>query len=435
MHKTDTSQKEMSASDLHRLSLRDFWRAFREGGLAFQVLCLYMFIEYTRPQTIYPAIDVIPWSMTTILVAIGAFVVTGQRLHARNPENTLFVLYFLVILLSSVFAYYPQDSLKALTIYLAWLIIYFLSINVVSTEKRFFVFLTLYLLWNVKMIQHGFLSWAARGFSYSNWGVTGAPGWFQNSGEFGIQLTMAVPLLTMFTVACWSAWSRAWRSIFLVLLMMGLGSVIATNSRGALVGVAGAMLWLVMKSKQRVRALLVIILVACIGYSVMPEESLQRFEKAGDDYTSNTRLKRWNDGIEIINNHPLLGVGYANWIRYYREQYPPAEGLEPWGLPHNIFIDAAAELGYPGLTLFVLMILATFVVNARTRREALQHGDTFSVHITHGLDAGMVGFLISGSFVSVLWYPYFWIAMTFTVALNETVRNSRTQRSEQIGNR
>jgi putative inorganic carbon (hco3(-)) transporter len=407
--------------NLYRLSPSAIWKTFREGGLSFQLLCFYIFLEYVRPQTIYPAIDVIPWALVTILAAIVAFFLGGHRFQTKSAENNLFVVFFLVILLSSVFAYSPQDSFAKLSIYIAWLLVYFLVINLANRDSRFFVFLLLYLLWNVKMIQHGFLSWAARGFSYSNWGVTGAPGWFQNSGEFGIQLCMVVPLLLSFGVACWDAWGKVLRSMFLLVAAMAFGSTIATNSRGALLGIAGAMLWLVLKSKRRIMALTVIALVAAIGYSVIPEQSLERFEKAGDDYTSYTRLKRWKEGIEIINDHPLLGVGYANWLRYYREHYPPADGPEPWGLPHNIFIDAGSEFGYPGLLLFVAMIIATFVINARTRSQAMRVGDAFSVHIAHGLDAGMVGFLISGSFVSVLWYPYFWISMAFTVALSGVV--------------
>jgi hypothetical protein len=37
--------------------------------------------------------------------------------------------------------------------------------------------------------------------------------------------------------------------------------------------------------------------------------------------------------------------------------------------------------------------------------------------MAHGLDAALIGFLASGFFVTVLFYPFFWINLAMTVAL------------------
>ena len=127
--------------------------------------------------------------------------------------------------------------------------------------------------------------------------------------------------------------------------------------------------------------------------------------------------------------HPLLGVGYKNWLSYVTFEVP--EGLI-WGriqLPHNIFIQAGAELGYTGLICFVLMAIYVFIVNARTRVLGKQLHNKFLTYMTYGLDAGMVGYLVAGFFVTVLYYPFFWIQMAMTVALHAIT----TQQAALVG--
>jgi hypothetical protein len=88
-------------------------------------------------------------------------------------------------------------------------------------------------------------------------------------------------------------------------------------------------------------------------------------------------------------------------------------------LPHNIFVQAGAELGYTGLFAFLLLIGYTFVTNYRTRRLAGRSpGNRFLFCMAYGLDGALVGYLVSGFFVTVLYYPYFWINFAMTVALH-----------------
>ena len=50
--------------------------------------------------------------------------------------------------------------------------------------------------------------------------------------------------------------------------------------------------------------------------------------------------------------------------------------------------------------------------------------------MAHGLDAGLVGFLVAGFFVTVLYYPFFWIQMTMTVSLFSVACNSGKEEYE-----
>ena len=42
--------------------------------------------------------------------------------------------------------------------------------------------------------------------------------------------------------------------------------------------------------------------------------------------------------------------------------------------------------------------------------------------MAHGLDGALVGFLVCGFFVTVLYYPYFWINLAMTTSLYEAAK-------------
>ena len=278
------------------------------------------------------------------------------------------------------------------------------------------------------MSQHGFISWAQIGFQFRSWGVTGAPGWFHNSGEFGIELCVFLPLSIYFIISLRQYWGKLKLSFFLLFPFTAIASVIATSSRGALIGSAAALLWMVGKSKARVKALLAISIIAIAVYSYLPPEQYQRLQSSGEDNTSVSRLTRWKAAREMMDQYPVLGIGYGNWMTYYGQFY----SNNHIGLAHNIFLDAGAELGYTGLIIFILMILYTLVNNARTRKLALTFDNKFIFYTAHGLDAALIGLLVSGSFVSVLYYPYFWINLSFTVALNNIANQQAAQLQKSL---
>ncbi|MDH5728608.1 MAG: hypothetical protein OEZ58_06435, partial [Gammaproteobacteria bacterium] len=55
----------------------------------------------------------------------------------------------------------------------------------------------------------------------------------------------------------------------------------------------------------------------------------------------------------------------------------------------------------------------------------------FFFSVAYGLDAGMVGFLIAGTFVTVLYYPFFWIQITMIVMLNNVVTKTYREKLQQ----
>lgn len=309
--------------------------------------------------------------------------------------------------------------------FIVWMVVFFLIINIVNTENRFIVFMLAFLLYSFKMAQFSFFNWVSTGLGFITIGSGGGPGWFKNSGEFGIQMCIFLPLSACFFFALKEHWPRWKKILFLFFPITALTGTISSSSRGAVVGAVCILIFMYMKGKHRFKGLVALVVILVLVYFLMPDQQLERFQSAGEDDTSTTRLVYWKRGLELLSIFPFLGVGYNNWLVAQENIF----GLYNQQLPHNIFIQCASELGYLGLLVFFLMIMYTFINNFQTRKFALQHEGKkkevkmrFLYYMAHGLDGVLVGYLASGFFVTVLYYPYFWINLAMTVSLNSIAR-------------
>lgn len=411
------------ADTLYTLHPKLIWRFLLTQPLFFWCINAYLLFEYVRPQSIYEVIAGPPWARMTIVASLATFLLAGKMFQLRTAADAALLAFSGVLILSCFLAYFPEISFEFLPDYISWVLIFLLISNIVTTERRFLVFMLAYILYNLKMSQHATLSWASAGFAFRDWGVAGAPGWFHNSGEFGIQMNIFLPIAICFVLGLRDQWGKLlrWGSYGAILTIVA--GTVGSSSRGAMIGMVAAALFLAARSKYKLKAGVALAVMGVFAYLLLPEESMERFRRMGEDGTSTSRRVYWDAGIQALNDNPVTGVGFANWSAYMHPRY------EDMGLPHNIFVQAGAELGYLGLAALIGLIIAHFVVNAQTRRilRRLKKRGSFLSLMSIGLDGALVGFLVSGSFVTVLYYPYLWINLAMTVALHNSARHTVRQ--------
>lgn len=393
---------------------------FRRQSLGYWIACLYIFLEYVRPQAMYPVLTSLPWSMYVLVT--GVLVLLFKE-HPRRPWNiadTGLLVYSLVLLASIPLAYRPSVALTfdSLNYYFSWVIGYWLISTVVTTRGRFIFFLLLFFAWNLKMAQHAARSWAAVGFGFDQF-IVGAPGWFHNSGEMGIAMVMFLPLSITLLLALKGSWPTWKKLAWLALPGSALVAIAASASRGAQVALAVVGFWFLLRSRYKVRGALVAVLGLLALYAMLPERQRDRLGAMGEDQTSQQRITYWRNGIVMMKRHPLLGVGYKNWVPYYRDHF---EGRVQ--VSHNIFIQAGSELGFTGLGAFLFLIAATLAINGQTRKQLTKAEGKKAplIWVAHGFDSAMIGYLVAGSFVTVLYYPFFWINLAMSVSFMEATR-------------
>lgn len=423
------SDQQVNVKDIYALKIKALWKGFWQEHASFWFLCLYFFFEYVRPQSIYPAIDVIPWTMLVMSLTLVSAFTNKSITWVSNPINKLLILFAVVIILSGIFAFNPSASWDYKEAMLGWLIVYFLAINIVNTEKQFALFIILYLLYNLKMAQFGARNWVQRGFSFADYGLTGTPGWFHNSGEYAIQMLIYGSLAIAFVISLRGSWGKTKKWVLYIAASLGYLAVMGASSRGSQLALAVISIWFLLKQKNGFKGVLVLSVLAIVLYSLLPEEQVERFRIIGEDRSSLQRLAYWKAGIEIIKEHPVLGVGYNNWGQYMWYKYPNGVGPgQTVQASHNIFIQGGTEMGLLGLFFFILLIIYAFMNNSRTRRMAKELDNKLFFNLSYGLDAGLIGYLVAGFFVTVLYYPFFWVQIAMIVMLNTVTQNNLNQK-------
>ena len=402
------------------LRISSLWGYFKSEHFSFWMICCYLFFEYTRPQAIFPIIDFLPWAQLFLLGAlVGAF---SDKTVAWVPSIVTVVLciFALVIFMSSQLAYYPEVSKKHYIDFYSWFVVYFLIVAIVNTRSRYYVFVIIFLLCAAKISFGTSKAWVMRGFAFTGWGLMGPKGYFQNSGE------LAILMLTLFPVAFYIfsyLKDKVTKIEFVLLVLFWLTpvmTIMGASSRGSQIALAAQLIVMFRKSLFRPKALFGVLAFVFILFNILPEEQKNRFETAGEDKTSQQRLLYWENGWEMIKDHPFTGVGYFNFPPYYADHYPEDMLYEHAELPHNIFIQVGTDAGFTGLIPFVFLCFYPLIYT----RFLLKHKERepFLVLSLVGVAYGIFGFVLAGQFVTVAYYPFLWLGLAFFVSGNNVLK-------------
>jgi O-antigen ligase len=150
---------------------------------------------------------------------------------------------------------------------------------------------------------------------------------------------------------------------------------------------------------------------------------------AGKDYnlTDETgRLAVWRRGVGYMVEHPIFGVGPNNFAVAEGTLSPLADRRQygvgvRWTAPHNSFIQVGAELGIPGLVLFVAVIASAFgVLRRRGRGDSALAGSTRDDGpLRRALSASLVGFVVGSFFLTLAYSEMLYMLIALVVGLHK----------------
>ncbi len=409
------------------LRFKPLYQAVRKEALPFWFLCAYLLIEYLRPQDMYYQLNVGPLGEISILLCFGGVILSGSKPLRFGPIDGLFIAFTSILILSGFQAWNPDYSWANRNTFLSWIILYFAVVSLITTPKRALLFWLFFFLINFKMSQFGTRTFITRGFSFAHWGVAGAPGWFHNSGELSLEMVVLFSMSAALLLAHRRFVSQTWWRILVVLIPgTALVTVIASSSRGSQLAFLAVGLILLVWMGMKARTLLLVLAGFALAFFLLPQEQRQRFSEMGEDRTSVLRLEYWGHAREIAKDNLTFGIGYWNWVPYYRANYNP-RGEEV----HNSVLQAFVELGFPGGVVFLTLFITALFTNHQTFRRFARAGPggESMAGMAFGLNLSLVGIFIAGFFMSVLYYPMFWLAFALTAALrNQAVALPKTKR-------
>jgi probable O-glycosylation ligase (exosortase A-associated) len=390
---------------------------------AFYALLFYLWIAYFRPES---------WMWDPSLIeALKLSFVTGLYLLVRLPGSdaefkfdlrSILLFAFLLLSLASTvtsrhFAYaWPFWIEFAKTV----VITYVLSILITDPSQYRTVLLVIALSVGFEAAKQGWVEMVKH------------PG-AKNMNEFpsfgdnnGVAVGMLM-LMSLFIALAQTA-TRTWERYLHQFLAVGvLYRALSTYSRGGFLACCALVGLYVLRSKQKVKSGLGALAVALLVVSVLPQSfwdrmstiplSKEQVEREGDD-SQLSRLHFWNVAVAMANANPWLGVGHNAFnINYNRYDFSFGRFGKGRSV-HSSWFGVLAELGYTGLTLYVVVFGLAMIACSSVARRA-RAGDLPSEfgHYAIGLQNSLAVFFVGGSFVPWQYTEMLWHIVGLSMAL------------------
>lgn len=396
----------------------------------------YLVFEYASVSEMFTFTQVLQLGKVVVLATIAAWGIKGMlRRNLRFVSDNLtwwFLIWVLAALFSNLVATNSKVAMQGTIDIFKWFIIYFMIINIVDTlpKWKWTMWILLILAFRMSQFQirvYG-IGLASTGhtdyFIREGLGV-GTTAFFGNAGDFGVFMCVMAPLAFYLIKA---VDPKILKAIGVVFLMFFVASIFKSGARGNTVGLfsVASVYWF--RSRQKLLIGVAMAMAVALWWVTAADVVRERFISAASDErdtTSAQRLSLWTAGVHMFFTNPAIGVGVNNFSNTFLAKYAtPEQAAGSATAPHNIFIQCMAELGLPGIISLLTIIYLMFMRN-RQMRAMLRENQCRNNWITsfaYGLDLALVGYIVSGSFLSVLYYPYLFILLALVASLHNITK-------------
>lgn len=398
-------------------------RQAQESKAGFYLVLASLLFEFGRPQELIPGIRLIPFS-TGLDVLLLLSVVMSGKLDVSRLQTKLWIPLFVVMAIHVPIA---RNNFYALMTFKDMLLIFGLYLGIVTYVNSLEKMLALMKMWLGIL---GFL--AVMGAAQGGHGIGG---WMGDENDFCMVMNMAVPFgyFLIFSVS-----GVAQKMKYLGFLATFILAAMASLSRGGFFGLAsvGAYCWY--RSPKKLNGLIVVVVAVLFMLVLAPETywdeiaSSTSEETMSEEGTGGARFYTWGIGMEMFFYNPIIGIGQSNFPWTF-DIYEAGRTFHTRSFggrqAHSAWVTLISELGLAGIVIIGGMLFQCYkdLKLVRTRfspvRSRQKHGQTIQAgedvraHLARAMEGSLIGFIVSGVFISILWYPSLWIMVAFVVAL------------------
>lgn len=388
-----------------------------------------VFFEYLRPQDwILSFLAPLRLAGIVTLLAGVIFLLNKKNYLREDKILKLLLIFLLVVTVTILFA--PNTRAvynKASILFWTFVAFVFPVCAVIFDKERLYKF---------------FLFWLAIQSLLAIYVATHAghgPGsYLFDENDAALAINMAIPYaLYMYLFPGFSKKNRFFILFSLCTMVLAVG---ITASRGAVVGLGAIFFTFLLLSEKPIRNAMIFVAMLVVATPIvvsnLPPGYLDDMENMSnpEDKTRDERIWSWSIGWVMFVENPILGVGAGNyeWTNHLYAHlsplYTPKRKILGGRAAHSLYFTLLPELGFVGTAIYCAIVLGlmqryrkfrSFFNSQQTKSEDLLRFMLLYKAVT----ASAVAFLITGAFITVLYYPPFWHLVGLSVAL---YRISRT---------
>lgn len=392
---------------------------------------LWAWIGYMAPHRLtWGFAYTLPFAQAIGLVTIMAIAFSKESKNIPwNAVTITLVLFILWMGLTTLFALEPGPAWALFSKVIKIQVVIFLTLMIIKNKERM-----VQLIW-VIVVSIGFYGIKGGIFSLRTMGeyrVTGPPETFiTGNTEIGLALLMILPLMYFLFLETKNKYIR-WG----LLLSMGftLVAIIATYSRGALLGLLAIGFFLFIKSKQKLYVGVLVAICVPVALYMMPEQWTSRMhtiETYQQDSSAMGRILAWKFAFDMASQR-FLGGGFesftpANYQRFAPEIIP-ADGR--YQAAHSNYFQVLGHHGFVGLGLFLTLLLLMWKTGSRIIRATKGKPELlWAYNMAAMIQVSMIGYMVAGAFLALAYFDLIYHLMALLVLLEFYIKNNATQDS------
>jgi putative inorganic carbon (HCO3(-)) transporter len=365
-----------------------------------------------------------PTETVSVVKILGALVLVGYliRLFAvEEPISLPAPLGWLAaltvwVLLATLLSPDIGESLAKTLRYLLFASFFFLYVQLVRTRAAVTASLRVLLLSLSAASMVALISFLTQGYGLAS-GPVGDP------NDFAYLLASALPLAGYLIVD-----DRRYRAVWVLATIPVVAALLATFSRGALVGILALVVWAVLTRRVPLggvlagaAAAMVILVLALAFWRPLIDE---RVQAKGTVASANVQSRQalWRGALRMAADRPLTGVGPGRF-GIASPAYVTDEVLvlkQP--VVHNSYLEVLAELGAPALIAFLGFLVAAWRCTQAAIARGKREGGLGRVRLATAVQASLVVAVVSGAFISAQVIVPMWLF----AALASVVATART---------
>lgn len=362
----------------------------------------YLVILYIRPQDWMAGFVGLPlMDLAACLgLMVGLLTVLSRRQNRSLalPQNWLLVAFLLLTVVSNLAHGQVAEATSQFMIYLKRLTPFVILLLLVNSPRRlkwtmvFVILLSTYLaVQSIAQSATG-VGWAGQemltmqmrdeAFRRVTW-----VGMWDGPNVLSLLFVLAMPFAVEFALGKYNVIVRLVSLWVAGVLLYG---IVLANSRGSFLAMTGVLFFYLIQRFRAVRGVaLSVIALPVIWVTLAP--SRMAFLTTRDS-SSSERSWLWEQGLNMLQANPIFGVGKGQFVEH------------SWGqmIAHNNFVSNMAEMGLPGLFVYVAIIYFSFkgLLMAQRALQGVKR-EWLLASLSRALFASLIGYNIATFFINM----------------------------------
>jgi O-antigen ligase len=187
-----------------------------------------------------------------------------------------------------------------------------------------------------------------------------------------------------------------------------------------------------------------LVLVVASGFLYFTQvASLPARERVTNAGEGSGRTDLWTVGLRMVRAHPLDGVGVGNFP-VVSADYVLQPGLIKRSelifstapkVTHNTYLEILAEMGFPGLLLFLGIVGSSLLCVLRAARLWARRGAVGMEALARGVLLGLIGLLVADFFISEMYGKLLWTMLALGPVMFAIARREAADGSDAVEGR